>query len=202
MAEVGKLFRIRKTVNQMLKDRGYNVSKTESEKTLENFTQQFSENPSRENLTILARMEGNPTEQIFVFFPDEEKLGVGTIRKYHDRMRDEGVARAIIVLRGAITAFAKTALQELSNKYIMETFEEKELMVNITEHILVPKHLLLNPEEKEALLKRYNLKQDQLPRIQFSDPVARYYGLQRGQVVKIVRPSETAGRYVTYRLVI
>ncbi len=58
-------------------------------------------------------------------------------------------------------------------------------MVNITEHELVPEHVVMTPEEKRELLIKYRLKENQLMRIQAGDPVARYYGLKRGQVTDL-----------------
>ena len=195
-----KLFRIRKTVSKMLASRGYLVSQKELERDKDSFLEEFGD-VSREHLTIMVPKRDDPSENIFVFFPEEEKVGVKMIKDYAKRMREENVMRAIIVIRSSLTPFAKQSLLEVQQqKFIIETFQETELLVNITDHILVPKHVLLTDEEKKTLLERYKVRETQLPRIKLHDPVARYYGMRRGQVVRIIRPSETAGRYVTYRL--
>jgi DNA-directed RNA polymerase I, II, and III subunit RPABC1 len=117
-------------------------------------------------------------------------------------MQEEHVRRAILIVNGKFSTLAKQALAELAPQLLIEHFRDEEVMVDITQHELVPEHQLLTEEEKRTLLARYKLRESQLPRIQAGDAVARFYGMQRGQVVKIIRPSETAGRYVTYRIVV
>jgi len=198
--EASRLFRVYKTVSAMLHKRGYIVPKDMKEITPASFTAKYGEYPTRESLTILVEKADDETNQLFVFFPEDEKVGVKPIKVYTDRMREENVGNAILVLRVDITPFAKQAVQEMSDSFRIEHFKEPELLVDITEHTLVPTHQVLTQNEKQELLKRYRLKETQLPRIQPNDPVSRYYCLRRGQVVKIIRPSETAGRYVTYRI--
>ena len=167
----------------------------------DSFTEEFGEDPRRDALTLQFDLREDPTQHIFVFFPDEEKVGVKTIKEYAKRMKDEQVNRAIIVVQQSLTPFARQSLLECqAQKFYIEQFQEAELLVNITDHVLVPEHILLSDEQKRVLLDRYKVKETQLPRIQMHDPVARYFGMRRGQVVRIIRPSETAGRYVTYRL--
>jgi DNA-directed RNA polymerases I, II, and III subunit RPABC1 len=198
--DAARLFRVCRTISSMLEKRGYMVDKRHRELTPASFKQSFGEHPSREALTMLVEKADDESNQLFVFFPEDEKVGVKPIKVYTDQMRAEGVSNAIMVLRVDITPFAKQAVQEMSDSFRIEHFKESELLVDITKHQLVPEHQVLTPNEKSELLKRYRLKDSQLPRIQSNDPVARYYGMRRGQVVKIIRPSETAGRYVTYRI--
>ena len=45
-------------------------------------------------------------------------------------------------------------MTSMAPKYVLEQFVEMELLVNITEHALVPKHILLSDKEKGNLLEK------------------------------------------------
>ncbi|KAI9321767.1 RNA polymerase Rpb5, C-terminal domain-containing protein [Dichotomocladium elegans] len=188
----------------MVHDRGYVVQQGELDTELETFKRQFapSGDVDRDHLTFIVQKKDDPTDQLLVFFPKEKSVGVKTLRGYVDRMAQQQIPKAICIFQQSLTTSAAKVFQTLSSRHTFEFFQENELLVNITHHVLVPKHEVLSAEQKEVLLQRYRLKETQLPRIQHTDPVARYYGLKRGQVVKILRESETAGRYVSYRLCI
>ncbi|KAJ9537545.1 hypothetical protein OSB04_030278 [Centaurea solstitialis] len=188
--EITKLHRVRKTCFEMLRDRGYEVEDSEMNMTRKEFIDKHDGTIRREDLTFLKSKPDN-TDQIYVFFPDDLKIGVKIIKTYVIRMEQENVRRAIIVVRHGLTPSAKACQAEIAGRFQVEVFQEAELLVNIRYHYLVPEHLPLTKDEKKALLDKYTLKEAQLPRILATDPIARYYGLRRGQVVKILRPIET-----------
>ncbi len=57
---------------------------------------------------------------MFVFFPNEDKVGVKTVATYAERMKSEGVTRALMVVQANLTPFAKQAVGEMHSKYHME----------------------------------------------------------------------------------
>jgi DNA-directed RNA polymerase I, II, and III subunit RPABC1 len=137
---------------------------------------------------------------IWVEFLPDPNVGIKQMRAFAQYLTSNNFHTGILVTNVNITPSALKIIPAVASETRIECFLEQDLLVNITHHELVPKHVLLSKEERTALLQRYRLKDTQLPRIQLGDPVARYLGLRRGQVVKIIRKSETAGRYASYRL--
>ena len=74
------------------------------DQTLDQFKAQFGDKPSekqpaRSELIILVAHNDDPTDQMFVFFPDDIKIGIKTIRTYCKRMQEENITRALIVVQ-------------------------------------------------------------------------------------------------------
>ena len=81
-------------------------------------------------------------------------------------------------------------------------WQAKHLIMRPWAHELVPPHTKVPKAEEEALLKgMYVTKKKQLPFIRFhEDPQARTLGLMPGDIVKVVRPSPTAGENLEWRV--
>ena len=75
-------------------------------------------------------------------------------------------------------------------------------MFNTTDHEMVPKHEVLTPNERKEVLEMLGITREQLPLIEESDPVAKEINAKAGDVLRIIRKSQTAGQTVYYRLVV
>ncbi|NCN38759.1 MAG: DNA-directed RNA polymerase subunit H [Candidatus Aenigmarchaeota archaeon CG_4_10_14_0_8_um_filter_37_24] len=78
--------------------------------------------------------------------------------------------------------------------------EKKE--IDILKHELVPKHRILNEEEKKKLFEKYGVKYKDLPRINLKDPAVVAVGAKAWDVIEIERKSLTAGETKYYRVVV
>ena len=97
--------------------------------------------------------------------------------------------------------FNKKVYNLISDKYVnSQIFFFHEFMEFLPGKDFIPKHILLNANEKEELIKTYNLKQ--LSKIHDTDIMCRYYGGKKSDVFRILRPHINSGFSVHYRVVI
>ena len=77
----------------------------------------------------------------------------------------------------------------------------KRLQFNLLDHELVPVARVLSDLETDKLKETYHIQSlDKLPEISRFDPQALAMNLRPGQVIKILRKSNTALEYIYYRV--
>ncbi|WP_296805192.1 DNA-directed RNA polymerase subunit H [uncultured Methanobrevibacter sp.] len=75
------------------------------------------------------------------------------------------------------------------------------MKIDIQDHMLVPTHEIMTEEEiaDEFGDVEYDFKD--LPKIKSDDPVVKAIEAKPGDILRITRESQTAGVFVTYRIV-
>ncbi|EYU38270.1 hypothetical protein ABFS82_02G111900 [Erythranthe guttata] len=200
--ESRRYYMARGTLVEMLRDRGYVVPDVEAElrRSLPEFRSIFGDKPDPERLRLVACRVSAPSRKILAIFCEtveiRKKNMVGILSQI---MNKEQLDRVILVLQSKMNSHAQKVLDEYPIK--VETFQITGLLVNITTHFLGPKFMILTPMEKEKLLKKYSIKDKQLPKMSENDAIARYYGLEKGQVVMVIYSGGLTDSLVTYRCI-
>ncbi|CAL5422330.1 unnamed protein product [Camellia sinensis] len=232
--ESHRYYLARRTLLEMLRDRGYAVSSSDVELSLQDFRSIHGQNPDADRLRIFASLRSDPANKRFLsFFCEPTAVKVNTIRSIAAQiMNRETVTRLILVVQNQMTNQAQKAVDLFSFK--VEIFQDKirplwrhyfqntqglVFVVDSNDQDRVVEardelHRMLNEDElrdavlllfankqdlptcvkeKQNLLKKFSLEEKQK-----KDAISRYYGWEKGQVVKVSYSDEITKSHVTY----
>lgn len=101
-----------------------------------------------------------------------------------------------------VKRIASRPFKELIAMENVEIFWIAELVNDLASNELISKHVRTTEEERQKLLWEFKITTKQLPKMDKTDFMARYMGFRVGDVIKIIRPSPSAGESVSYRVVV
>lgn len=178
-----------KTLKEMMIDRLYDVEEFKNKSD-----------------SILCKNEKN--EFIFIKFITYNKIKPNIIKDlintiYKNHLFDNLNNKLILIFNRKVNK----SIYKLCDNKIYKNIEIKNvsrLLINITKHKFVPKHILINDNKELSILKNtYNLDDfSELPKLLKTDAISNYYNFKPGNIIKIIRPSQTTLVYVYYRYVI
>lgn len=128
---------------------------------------------------------------------------ISTINKVvgiSDFLNNNADTKKILIVYG--TNINKKAYKQIIEYPNTEIFWDFELMLNIIDHEYQPKFELLTQDELEEFNGTYITTKREIPKMERTDIIARYYNLKVDDIIRIIRPSTSSGYTVSYRIVI
>lgn len=165
----------------MLKQRGVN---TDTPETIE------SEFPA----TIVK------LDKVVVYTSSRSRISEKDIESIVAITQKNGGDLSVVIVPIPPSATILTAVRQYSDKF--QLFHSGQLQFDITTHRKVPVHRILTEEEKKVFVEKFHIAvpRDQMPMIDSQDPMAKWIGAKPGDIIEIMRRSETSGSTPYYRL--
>lgn len=205
---IDNIYRSRLTLLDILEGRGYDVSKYRKFSPVE-ATAAAAAFPS---LSFKVPKKDDETKVCDVRYAQITRQKLETF--FDDISDDDAPNTEVIVMMVAPVADAhhmvalkqymkmKESGEKDRRKLRVSFFSIELLVVNPLKHVLVPKHEIVSPDyHKELMDSMYITSKSKFPEIKFHvDPIARCIGAVPGDIIKITRPSPSAGESIIYRV--
>ena len=189
-------------VHEMLEARKYTVYRTSTSNAFIADTIDIDRYNFLHFNPIALGEKGKHTIEVFIA-ETREKLGVRDIRSLLLYAQLTNLKSLVIITMETMTFFAQRQCKERDSAIDhpdIELWTFKELCFNVTTHHVQPKFTVLANKDKSKLI--INSGSKKLAKIMTSDPVARFYGLRKGMIIKIDRGLPGGQTMKSYRIAI
>ena len=208
---IDTLFRSRKTLLNILAEKGYDITPYEKFGPWEIESMIISEKKNCLKMELQEKEVSSGKKCVVIYRLNRVKH---TLTKFISDLANEesedyipnieSCIIYVIVVEPVTTVdlFHAAALNAISKKITVSFFQADSLVNDPREHVLVPKHELLSKEEIPELKKRLNIQSiSNLPLIRFHQDIqGRLLGAVPGDVLKITRASASSGIETIYRV--
>ena len=204
---IDNIYRSRMNLLDILEDRGYNVDKyrkfspAEATAAITSFPSlSFKVSKNDDTKVCDVRYASITRQKLDKFFDDIEDGDTENIEVVIMMILPISDAHHIAALKQYMK-FKETGEKE-RRKLRVSFFSVDTMVVNQLKHMLVPKHEILPQDQHKQLMDSMNItSKSKFPEIKFHiDPIARCIGAVPGDIIKITRPSSSAGESIIYRV--
>ena len=209
------IYNSRNTLLKYLKDQHFDTSKHEnftiSEiSAMEQVSSQQSSHSSVSQLNFEVKSKKNINDKektcsVMYYINKTMKKSVlqELINEYYDYDDRDKTLFSLIIITTSVNDTNMNIVREMWEKYgeYCVLYDLSSLQYNVIEHSFVPKHKKLTEEEKENVMKIYNITNDsQFPEISMFDPVAKAILLRPGDLCEITRYEKISFKNLIYRI--
>jgi DNA-directed RNA polymerase subunit H (RpoH/RPB5) len=163
-------------------------------------------------LDIKVNSKVNDSKIIVKYRLDEKFKNTASLKKlvgliYEEHQLTENDTLIILVVNAILpkpnnyenTVFSFTEEFRIQKRYV-QVYGLENHLINISKHVFVPKHIILNDDEIAEVCGKYNIEKNNFHRILSQDPMAKFLGLRLGQVVKVNSSNPIVGYTPSYKV--
>lgn len=201
---INDLFNSRNNILSIMKSNGYNIDDY-SQFSIQELSAMMQNNQLD---MLLEKTKDNNSTKVYIRYFINKTISKKNI---YEMIDDLFVMDEVLTKKDCLFIIVKdnpndSIISELKNiyerdEYFITLVNIKRLLTNILNHSMVPPHKIMSKEDKDKMMKQYNITSvSSLPEISRFDPVSAIILLRPGDICEITRNSKVSIEAKYYRV--